>query len=91
MNQETLQLENSTLANWIPGDGRCNVVAPEVLFMQRTAEWLKDGSRLGIALPDGIQGNPGNRITGHMCGKPLFKGAILRQIRYSKISHARCR
>src|ERR1017187_4665977 len=45
---------------WIPGDGRANTVAPEVLFIQRAVEWLREGGRLGIVLPDGILGNPGD-------------------------------
>jgi type I restriction enzyme M protein len=45
---------------WIPGDGRQNTVAPEVLFIQRAVEWLREGGRMGIVLPDGILGNPGD-------------------------------
>jgi type I restriction enzyme M protein len=35
-------------------------VAPEVLFIERCVNWLKDGGRMGIVLPDGILGNPGD-------------------------------
>lgn len=35
-------------------------VAPEVLFIERCVDWLKPGGRLGIVLPDGILGNPGD-------------------------------
>jgi type I restriction enzyme M protein len=35
-------------------------VAPEVLFIERCLEWLKPGGRMGIVLPDGILGNPGD-------------------------------
>jgi type I restriction enzyme M protein len=35
-------------------------VAPEVLFIQRAVDWLKPGGRMGIVLPDGILGNPGD-------------------------------
>jgi type I restriction enzyme M protein len=35
-------------------------VAPEVLFIERCIEWLKPGGRMGIVLPDGILGNPGD-------------------------------
>jgi type I restriction enzyme M protein len=45
---------------WIPGDGRINAAAPEILFIQRAVEWLREGGRLGIVLPDGILGNPGD-------------------------------
>jgi type I restriction enzyme M protein len=45
---------------WIPGEGRMNTVAPEILFIQRAVEWLREGGRMGIVLPDGILGNPGD-------------------------------
>ena len=35
-------------------------VAPEVLFIERCVQWLKPGGRMGIVLPDGILGNPGD-------------------------------
>ncbi|MER2540231.1 MAG: N-6 DNA methylase [Azonexus sp.] len=35
-------------------------VSPEVLFIERCVKWLKPGGRLGIVLPDGILGNPGD-------------------------------
>jgi type I restriction enzyme M protein len=35
-------------------------VAPEVLFIERCIDWLKEGGRMGIVLPDGILGNPGD-------------------------------
>lgn len=35
-------------------------VAPEVLFIERCLQWLKPGGRMGIVLPDGILGNPGD-------------------------------
>lgn len=37
-----------------------NSVAPEVLFIERCLKWLKPGGRMGIVLPDGILGNPGD-------------------------------
>lgn len=46
--------------NWQPGIGRVNTIAPELLFIQRSVEWLKDGGRLGIVLPSGILSNPGD-------------------------------
>lgn len=42
------------------GDGYQSAVAPEVLFIQRAVEWLRPGGRMGIVLPDGILGNPGD-------------------------------
>ena len=35
-------------------------VAPEVLFIERCYDWLKPGGRMGLVLPDGILGNPGD-------------------------------
>ncbi|MCD9501970.1 N-6 DNA methylase [Photobacterium phosphoreum] len=35
-------------------------VAPEVLFIERCIKWVKPGGRIGIVLPDGILGNPGD-------------------------------
>jgi type I restriction enzyme M protein len=35
-------------------------VSPEVLFIERCIQWLKPGGRVGIVLPDGILGNPGD-------------------------------
>jgi type I restriction enzyme M protein len=35
-------------------------VSPEILFIERCIKWLKPGGRLGIVLPDGILGNPGD-------------------------------
>ncbi|MBE0624556.1 MAG: N-6 DNA methylase [Burkholderiales bacterium] len=44
----------------IPPEGYQSAVAPEVLFIQRGIEWLRPGGRMGIVLPDGILGNPGD-------------------------------
>ncbi len=35
-------------------------VAPEILFVERCIQWLRPGGRLGIVLPNGILGNPGD-------------------------------
>jgi type I restriction enzyme M protein len=40
--------------------GMQTAVAPEVLFIQRAIDWLTPGGRVGIVLPDGILGNPGD-------------------------------
>lgn len=45
---------------WRPGAGRMNAVAPELLFVQRVVEWLRDGGRAGVVLPSGILSNPGD-------------------------------
>lgn len=44
----------------IPSDTPVGSAAPEVLFLQRSIEWLHDGGRLGIVLPDGLLSNPGD-------------------------------
>ena len=44
----------------VQADGYQSAVAPEVLFIQRGIEWLRPGGRMGIVLPDGILGNPGD-------------------------------
>ncbi|TAN33656.1 restriction endonuclease subunit M [bacterium] len=31
---------------------------PEILFIERCMQWLREGGRMGIVLPDGILGNP---------------------------------
>ncbi len=33
---------------------------PRGPFIQRSVEWLREGGRMGIVLPDGILGNPGD-------------------------------
>lgn len=33
-------------------------VAPEILFVERCVQWVREGGRVGIVLPDGILGNP---------------------------------
>ncbi|HEU5406402.1 MAG TPA: N-6 DNA methylase, partial [Nitrospira sp.] len=41
-------------------ESRQGSVAPENLFIERCLQWLKPGGRMGIVLPDGILGNPGD-------------------------------
>lgn len=41
-------------------NNRYNSVSPEVLFIERCIQWLKPGGRVGVVLPDGILGNPGD-------------------------------
>lgn len=45
---------------WRANGNRLNATAPELLFIQRSIEWLKDGGRVGIVLPSGILSNPGD-------------------------------
>jgi len=37
-----------------------NAVAPEILFIEQSLRWLRPGGRMGIVLPNGILGNPGD-------------------------------
>jgi type I restriction enzyme M protein len=37
-----------------------NSLAPEILFIEQNVKWLKPGGRMGIVLPNGILGNPGD-------------------------------
>lgn len=46
--------------SFIRGDGYETAVAPEILFIERSIDWLRPGGRMGIVLPDGILGNPGD-------------------------------
>lgn len=41
-------------------ESRQGSVAPEILFIERCLQWLRPGGRMGIVLPDGILGNPGD-------------------------------
>src|SRR5262249_26262993 len=41
-------------------DTQVGSVAPEVLFLQRSVEWLREGGRVGIVLPDGLLSNLGD-------------------------------
>lgn len=42
---------------WIRGAQKARM-PPEILFIERCLNWLRDGGRMGIVLPDGILGNP---------------------------------
>lgn len=62
-------LENHQLARrwsrsddnrWMELTTTQNAVAPEVLFIEQSVRWLRPGGRLGIVLPNGILGNPGD-------------------------------
>lgn len=41
-------------------DRRQQSLAPEILFIEQDIKWLKEGGRMGIVLPNGILGNPGD-------------------------------
>ncbi|MEM1278493.1 MAG: N-6 DNA methylase [Cyanobacteria bacterium P01_H01_bin.152] len=51
--------------SFVRGDGYQTAVAPEILFIQRSIDWLRPGGRMGIVLPDGILGNPGDEYIRH--------------------------
>ncbi|MGP4097180.1 methylation-associated defense system DNA methyltransferase MAD2 [Nonomuraea sp. KM90] len=39
--------------------GYSSAMSPEQLFVQRSVQWVKEGGRIGIVLPNGILSNPG--------------------------------
>ncbi|NJP29903.1 N-6 DNA methylase [Microbispora sp. SCL1-1] len=39
--------------------GSANAMSPEQLFVQRAVQWVREGGRVGIVLPNGILSNPG--------------------------------
>ncbi len=46
---------------WVMQEGTIRAkMPPEILFIERCMQWLKPDGRMGIVLPDGILGNPGN-------------------------------
>jgi type I restriction enzyme M protein len=66
---ESAILENNPLAirwtknkagEWEEQVNRHNAVAPEILFISQAVKWLRPGGRMGIVLPNGILGNPGD-------------------------------
>ncbi|MCC5789793.1 MAG: N-6 DNA methylase [Opitutales bacterium] len=46
--------------NLVEQDRTHNSLAPEILFIEQNIKWLKEGGRMGIVLPNGILGNPGD-------------------------------
>jgi type I restriction enzyme M protein len=66
---ERVILENNPLARrwtrtengqWLEQTTTQNAVAPEILFIAQSIRWLRSGGRMGIVLPNGILGNPGD-------------------------------
>lgn len=44
---------------WVKLEGKLKPkMPPEILFIERCMQWLKEGGRMGIVVPDGILGNP---------------------------------
>lgn len=52
--------ERGSDGKYSKADGMQSSVAPEILFIERCVQWLKPGGRMGIVLPNGILGNPGD-------------------------------
>lgn len=46
-----------TKTNKLNNKGKKGGIAPQILFIERSIQFLKDGGRIGIVLPDGIYGN----------------------------------
>lgn len=49
------------LDKWEKGKSLLSKQPPQVLFIERCLQLLKDGGRLGIVLPEGIFGNPSDK------------------------------
>jgi type I restriction enzyme M protein len=47
--------------NWRLTDGLRDWQAPQILFIERAVQLLKEGGRAGIVLPEGVFGNPSDR------------------------------
>lgn len=47
--------------NWQKQEKIVKQQPPQILFIERCVQFLKDGGKLGIVLPEGIFGNPSNR------------------------------
>ncbi len=46
---------------WVKQEGALRPkMPPEILFIERCLQWLNDGGRMAIVVPDGILGNPDN-------------------------------
>jgi type I restriction enzyme M protein len=45
---------------WMEQTNSQNAVSPEILFIEQSVRWLRPGGRMGIVLPNGILGNPGD-------------------------------
>jgi len=46
---------------WIKQDKLVKKQPPQILFIERCVQLLRDGGKLGIVLPEGLFGNPSNR------------------------------
>ena len=51
--------EDKATGRWTRTDKFQSSVPPEILFVERCTQFLKEGGRMGIVLPDNILGAPG--------------------------------
>jgi len=54
-------LEDKKKSKWIIQNDLLPSQPPQILFIERCLQLLKDGGRIGIVLPEGIFGNPSDR------------------------------
>lgn len=54
-------IENKKEKEWIPQNQLFNYQPPQILFIERCIQLLKNGGRMGIVLPEGLFGNPSDR------------------------------
>ena len=50
---------DANVDDWVMTDDLKSSVPPEILFVERCTQFLKEGGRMGIVLPDSILGSPG--------------------------------
>jgi type I restriction enzyme M protein len=63
--------------NWLMQNKIVKQQPPQVLFIERCVQLLKDGGKLGIVLPEGIFGNPSDRyIWEYLISKGKILGII---------------
>ena len=51
--------QDKKTGHWLPTEKLQSSVPPEILFIERCTQFLKEGGRMGIVLPDSILGSPG--------------------------------
>ncbi|KKK43109.1 MAG: Type I restriction-modification system methyltransferase subunit, partial [Candidatus Lokiarchaeum sp. GC14_75] len=64
----------NTNGKWIKQNNLIKQLPPQVLFIERCIQLLKNGGKLGIILPEGIYGNPSDRYIWEYL---ISKGRIL--------------
>ncbi|MFK3729932.1 MULTISPECIES: methylation-associated defense system DNA methyltransferase MAD2 [unclassified Streptomyces] len=52
-------VRDKTSGDVIVADRPVTALAPEQLFIERSVQWVKEGGRIGLVLPNGILSNPG--------------------------------